>query len=327
MVSLHNAILATLAYYNTMSFPLTIFEIKKYLIHPKRLGAKKYGEYSYKEIFNGIKNLEKKELVSSCHGFYTIGPCREIAEGRILKQKIADRKWKLTLRAVKYLNLVPYVLAVFGSGSLALNNTREESDLDVLIVAKNKRIWTTRILVSLMMSLLRIRRTKTHTIAPDKVCLNHYITNTSLKIPHQSIYCAHSYAHLVPVLLRDEAMIYMFKKENNWIKNYLHNWSEGGEQHLRTLRPSLRMNKIAVFLETILDNRFGDITERYFKKIQLKRIQDDPNTNKSGGRATFNDMELEFHPSSPEKKILEEYNATLVALGINRLEKDSGLVL
>jgi hypothetical protein len=46
----------------------------------------------------------------------------------------------------------------------------------------------------------------------------------------------------------------------------------------------------------------------------------------SGGRATFNDMELEFHPSSPEKGILEKYNATLAALSINRLEKDSGLV-
>jgi predicted nucleotidyltransferase len=275
---------------------------------------KKYTNFDYEDISAELRLLEKKELVNSCHGFYFIGPCRDMAELRIARQKIADRKWKKTLRAVKYMNFIPYVLAVFGSGSLALNNTKPESDLDVLIVAKGGRIWTTRMLVSLVMSLLRVRRTKTDTIAPDKICLNHYVTDLSLEIPHQSMYCAHLYAHLVPVLLRDEAMTYKFKKENDWMKNYLFNWGEEGEQHLKTLRPSPKMNKVAVFLETVLSGRVGNWLEEYFKRVQLKRINSDPNTNKSGGRATFSDLELEFHPSSPEKGILGRYNATLAAL-------------
>ncbi len=326
MASLRNTVLATLAYYNAMNYPLSLFEIKKYLVHPERLGAKKWEEFSYEDISTELKNLEKKELVSSCYGFYFIGPCHDMAELRINRQKIADRKWKKTLRAVKYMNMIPHVLAVFGSGSLALNNTKLESDLDILIVAKSGRIWTTRMLVSLVMSLLRVRRTKTDTIAPDKVCLNHYVTDASLKIPHQSMYCAHLYAHLVPILLRDEAMVYKFKKENDWMKNYIYNWKEEGEQHLKTLKPYPRMNRVAMFLESVLSGRVGDWLEKYFKRVQLKRINSDPNTNKSGGRATFNDLELEFHPSSPEKGILERYNAALAALGINRLEKDSGLV-
>lgn len=326
MKGLQNSILATLAYYDAMNFPLTLFELKKYLIHPARLGYVKLKEFGFEGILRELKLLGQKEIVSSRNGFYFLSPHPHLADERIERQKIAERKWKLTQKAIRFVNLVPWVLAVFGSGSLALNNTNPKSDLDVLVVVKNGRIWTARVFISLLMSILGVRRTKFHNIAPDKVCLNHYVTDESLYIPHQSLYNAHTYAHLVPIFLRDESIIYAFKKENSWIRKYLYNWIEEGEQHLRTLKPYPRMRKIAVFLEKALGGNAGNVLERFFKKVQLARIKKDPAARGSGGRVTFADTELEFHPSSPEKGVLEKYNATLIALGINRLEKDSGLI-
>lgn len=65
------------------------------------------------------------------------------------------------------------------------------------------------------------------------------------------------------------------------------------------------------------------------KKIQQARIKKDPLTHQSGGRVVFSDSQLEFHPNSPEKWILEKYNKKMKKLGFEELgqEKDSGLIL
>jgi len=80
--------------------------------------------------------------------------------------------------------------------------------------------------------------------------------------------------------------------------------------------------------EFILDGKLGDWLESFLKKIQTKRIEKDPLTYRAGGRVTFDDNQLEFHPESPEKNILEKYNQRLRELGFGEIdvEKDSGLM-
>lgn len=325
MSGLRNSILATITYHDALNLPLTAFEIDKFLINPKRINQK-LGDFKLSNVLKQLESLEKKEIIESKYGFYFLSSRGKLANERINRQKIADKKWKLTRRAIKFLNMVPYVSAVFGSGSLAMNNTTDKSDLDVLIVVKNGRIWTTRFLISALLSALGVRRTKFHNIAPDKVCLNHYVTDTSLAIPYRSMYNAQTYARLVPILIRDESVTSNFKRENNWIKEYLANWTEDAEFHLKTLPADSKLKSIADFMEDVLDGKLGNTVEQYLKKIQLKRIENDPNTYKKGGRVTFDDMQLEFHPDSPERRVIDRYNKNLVLLGINSIEKDSGLI-
>jgi len=72
----------------------------------------------------------------------------------------------------------------------------------------------------------------------------------------------------------------------------------------------------------------GNFIELILKKIQRTRIKKDPLTYQSGGRVVFSDNQLEFHPNSPEKWILEKYNQRIKKLGFKELgdEKDSGLI-
>ena len=340
---LQKSILSTVVYYDTLDYPLTSLEIFKYLVNPFHIAGLQWGSGSESKLFkprelgrfsnitliNIIKILtsqELKKIIDEKNGFYFLRDREDIVKTRIDRQKIADQKWKKVRNIVRWLQAIPYLKMVAVSGSLALNNTKKESDFDLLVVVKNKRIWLTRFIVTLAVQLMGRRRHKK--ITKDRICLNHYITDKSLEIKFRSLYNAQTYAHIIPVLETENGMYRKFQHANRWIKDYLVFWPESEIKNFKTLRINLLLEGIAKIGEVFLDNRFGDFLEWLLKKIQKHSIEKDPLTYKKGGRVTIDDSQLEFHPDSPERKILDKYNRNMVQLGVKDLaqEKDSGLL-
>jgi hypothetical protein len=244
------------------------------------------------------------------------------------------------------------------SGSLALGNSRKESDIDLLIAAKSGRIWICRTVVTFLTAILGVRRYGNNT--RDKICLNHYITDESLEIPFKSLYNAQSYARLVPVMEKQDFIFQKFQKANYWIKDFLVFWSEysrwlhSGDspvepecefhfhkrlhspngtmeptrnKNLRAIKKSKILNIFAKFLEIILSGWLGNGFERILAKYEKARIEKDPLREKPGGRITTDNTQLEFHPDSQEKRIIQGFNERMKKLGLWELscQKDSGL--
>ena len=67
--------------------------------------------------------------------------------------------------------------------------------------------------------------------------------------------------------------------------------------------------------------------ERLLKKAQMYLIQRNASDLHGQGRITLSDKQIELHPRSPEKKIIQQYNSLLTSLGLFsfRPEHDSGL--
>ena len=301
------AVLKTIVYYDCLDYPLTKEEL---------------------EVFSFRDDKEdNSDLIEGSDGLYFLKGRRNLIETRKERNKLAKKKWKKALKAARLFRFVPYIRLVFGSGSLALGNTDKDSDLDVLIVVKSGRIWTTRFLTVVLLGLLGLKRKRGQKIAPDKICLNHFITDRSLYIPRKSIYTAQLYAHLVPILTDDENLIYKFCEANSWVGDYV----KAGLEEVESKRPELRNAGIAESVkkigEKILDARFGDWIENVLRKYQFRRINNFYLTHKPGGRIKADNESLEFHPGSPELKIIEKYNKKMVELGFPGLanEPDSGL--
>lgn len=343
MTLLQKSILATIAYYDTLDYPLTSLEVFKYLVNPfhiagfywrgeaepKLFNSVELGRFSNITLANIRKILESKEFkkfIGEKNGFYFLKGKEEIIRTRIDRQKIADQKWKKAKKIIRWLQIIPYLKMVAVSGSLALNNTKKKSDFDLLIVVKNKRIWLTRFLITLLVQLMGKRRHKNFT--RDRICLNHYITDKSLEIRFKSLYNAQTYAHIIPALEIEPHIYGKFQKANNWIKDYLVFWPELKSEHFKTLITNSLLISIAKIGEVFLDNRFGDFLEWLLKKIQKHSIEKDSLTYKKGGRVTIDDTQLEFHPDSPERRVLDKYRDNMVQLGVKELsrEKDSGLL-
>ena len=336
---MRNSILATLAYYDIFDYPLTLPEIHSNLINPSRIMMTKtgLGEIDINNISQELKKLEAAGLVGRKEGFYFLDSRADIYEARIQSQNIAYQKWKKFAKTVKFLALAPFLKGVFASGSLAMSNTDEKSDFDVLVIVQSGRLYTCRIFLWLITSVLRSRRKKDEKIAPDKLCFNHYITTDRLEIRHESLFNAQTYANLKPALIETD-LVNEFYNANLWLNNYLYNFSPPGtgsnENKLSkvldgiNVKPPRLFKSVAGTIELVLNNKPGDWLEKFVKKIQQNKIRKNPVTYESGGRIVFTDVELEFHPRSFEKVVLEKYNHNLNKLGIIPYikEKDSGLL-
>lgn len=340
-MNLKKKILATLLYYDIFDWPLRINELTKFSVnldfldkfipsHYTRhaLAGEGWGQGGASWQGRALQNALQKELdwlffnqiIGSSKGFYFLIGREHIVPLRLKKEKIAKRKWQLARRAVCWLRFAPYVRAVFASGSLAMNNTDELSDLDVLIVVKHRRIWLARFLVLAILSLLGMRRKAGDKIAPDKICPNHFITDKSLRIPYQSIYTAQTYINLVPLYTSRPELLQEFKRANNWMLNYVDGWNFNFQEE-ETLKKKLILNKSWVssvsqkIIECLLDALgIGRVLENWLRNYQSRRIIHGLSRRQVSGHIVFNNSQLAFHPSSIEGKVLNNYVSRLLKM-------------
>ena len=131
--------------------------------------------------------------------------------------KYIDKWWWL------YRNL-PFVKEVYLANSITFNSLCSDSDIDLFVVSKNWRVWTSRLLASFLMMLFWIKRTKN--LFKKKFCLSFFIDEKLLDLQKISlwdndIYLPYWIAHLVPLYLESgQAKVY---KENAWIKSFFPN--------------------------------------------------------------------------------------------------------
>ena len=189
---------------------------------------------------------------------------------------------------------IPFVDFVFGAGSLALGNVNKDSDFDVLVGARQGRIFSARFFCLLSFGLFGLARGRLDhgSRACDKICFNHFVTEGAYKLsPPYSASWKDLYLNLVPVYGSIEKINYFFGCNSDWmgVRRY---WSDD----LRHLyRDSSWLKK---FLEIMLYGVIGDVIEttlKYFQILKIKKSLSSINVDHKP-RIVYSDYELEFHP-------------------------------
>ena len=321
MNDLDRSILATLAYYGSFGWPLTLVELYARLIPQLRLGGRATA-VTLDDITERLEVLGKIGTVTARGGLYTLGAF-DIAD-RVHMEKEQAQKWRHLRRWAWWLQAVPYIHALFASGSLALGNVEADSDWDVMVVARSGRLYLARLGLLAAASLMGRLRVKTDRDAADKFCFNHYVTTDGLALRHHSLYTAHGLATLVPIMDTSRTLERLWQA-NDWMGQYVP-LPTSAEFVRRRVTPSRFLMTVQRTLEVILDATLGDTLERGVRRWMQRRIAATPATHEHGGRVSADDQELEFHPRSFEAVALVRYNATLERLGLGRFaESDSGL--
>lgn len=266
---LEYAVLTTVVYYDVLGkYPLTALEIYKYLINPSKVSSSPE-KVTFGQLTDVLdKSRYLKARLQKKSGFYFLSNRKNPIKERIKRQKIADRKWKKARRVVKWFQIVPYLRMAAVSGSLAIGNTRKQSDLDLIILAEYGRIWTVRFLLNGFLQLIGQRRHGQS--IEDKICLNQYVTDKYPEIVIQNLSNAHFCAHLVPLLGLDQFQ--KFRIANQWTKEYLPFYSFSQIDHLKTIKPSKMFCNISRFLEFVLNTKVGDQLEKSFRKWQKNKV-------------------------------------------------------
>lgn len=306
LTCLQKNILATLAYYRVLKWPLSLFEVYRYLVC-----FKKVEDFSLVDIQESLNLLVDNNLVSSQKGFYFLKENDKLQERRVQREKQALKKWILLKKRCSVLQNVPFLRAAFISGSVAVGNTYKQSDLDLLIVAQEERIWTVRAFLHFTLGILGWRRREGK--VEDKICLNHFLTTANLKVPFENMYNAQTYAHLLP-LIDQGKFLRRFKKSNSWIEDYIYHPSLI-EEEARKEDFFARQNLVQRFLEFLFRGFIGNSLEVIFSWAQRKKISLHQ-SKKEDERIFVGKNQLAFHPRMREKKIVSKYKENLREIGL-----------
>jgi hypothetical protein len=312
--SLEKSILKTVVFYDIFGLPLTAFEIQKYLIGNKELGIK---ELKFSDILESL-NKGLKEKINQREGFYFLCGKDWLAEDRIERQKLADLKWKKLERWIPLFQGFPFIKLILITGSLAFGNVKPESDFDILIFVRKGRIWTVRFLTTLFFRVFGLRRSEKKT--RNKICLNHYISNSALEIKFKNLYEAQAYSRFLPAWENEPGFYQKFCLANRWIGDYLVFWPEKFISqsavifsYQRRIKQKRFLKFISRLSEVALGGKLGDLVEKFLRKIQREHILSRPLKDKTTSRIIAEDSELEFHPELRSKTVMEEYDRRLMA--------------
>lgn len=312
MGKLEKNILDTLVYYDVMDYPMTSFEIWKYLttvsIRQPADQASIFDEkFSLLDVVRELEGENLQKFIEEHQGYFFLHGRKALVEGRIEKNKLANEKFKILRRAVWWLRFVPYVRMIAVTGSMAMKNTEQSSDLDLLVALKHGKIFTGRTLVTAMIHLLGKRRYANK--VQNRICLNYFITTKSLEIVLKDIFSASEYSFIVPVF--GFRFFRKFQESNAWIGKYKPNFSVDSNANLRALKD----NSVARTMRRIGEKIFGfEQIEISLKKWQVERISFDPRTHQDGSMVVADSDMLIFLPDPQGPKIFEKFKACLERL-------------
>lgn len=272
MPPLSRSILATLAYFDVFDYPLKIEEIWRwlYVVHAEDLRAVEQATPA--DVEREVAELTAHASVERAGSYVTLFGRSGIAVTRMERRVGNERKWRRARLAAWLLRFVPFVRFVGVVNTLAIDNARPESDIDFFIVVRQGRMWLTRLLVTLFVQALGIRRHGSK--IKDRVCLSFYVSDAALNLEpwslqHDDPYLTFWVTQVVPLFDRNGTW-QRFREANAWIGSHLpHGFSGAATSYFGELWLA---NVVRTLPEMLLTGIAGDVVERLVRWLQLRVI-------------------------------------------------------
>ncbi len=219
--ALDRAILGALAYHDVFDYPLTVEEIWRWLYVDHDSDAGHVAAATPADVDWAVSALSIAGTVDRAGSYVTLKGRSEIVAVRMARHAANERKWGRARHVASVLRLVPFVRFVGVVNTLALDNARPESDIDLFIIVKRRRLWLTRAVVTAFVHALGVRRHGS--TVTDRVCLSFYVSDGALNleplkhpaIAHDS-YLAYWVTEVVPLFSRCDAW-QSFLQANAWV--------------------------------------------------------------------------------------------------------------
>ena len=222
-------------YHDIFDFPLTFSELIKW-----SSGVMPYTSENPSIIYK--------------NGYYFVAGRNGIIYKRILRKRISDKKMEIAKRAAKILSFISGVKMIAVTGSLAMGNSTDESDIDMMIITKKGSLWTTRLFAYFLIRLFNI-----HTRSPedkaqkDKLCLNIWLDESDLSWlkKNRNVYSAHEIGQIKPLVNKNKTYE-KFLSKNRWILKFWPN--------------SVKFSKLGKNMENV-KSRYGKYPSGLFEKF------------------------------------------------------------
>lgn len=247
------AVYRTVAYFDAFGYPLTTFEVWKFLLEPPE--AMRY--LDVQRLLRSSAFLRKRLIL--WRGFYSLRDTPTLVRERGIRFIDAIRKLRKAMRYGRFLARMHVVRAAAICNSLAFYHTNKQSDIDFFVVSAQERVWTSRLLSTLPARLFRMRPQEAK---QDPICLSFFADEkhlhfSTLKAQERDPYLAYWLTNLLPLF--GETAFRKLREDNAWVRAVL--------PHMEPVRvaPSYRLRSAWRFLPAL----FRESTAR---KVQEYRF-------------------------------------------------------
>jgi hypothetical protein len=221
---LEQSIMRTVLWFSLFEYPLTVFEIWKWLLAPQRA----YGLGEVYAVLEGSQWLGNK--LETHEGFLALKGkgIHSLIVQRQTRFLDAERKFALLRRSAKYFYLLPGVRAVGVVNTMAWWSTKPQSDIDLYIVTRPGHIWSSRfwLVLPFLLSGRRPHHGEDGHGGKDPFCFSFFSTTEQLGLGDLSVsrdvYMRFWIRSLVPVFDRDGSLG-EFQAQNRWVTHTLPN--------------------------------------------------------------------------------------------------------
>lgn len=294
MLSLHRMILETVAYYDAFDYPLTEFEVWKFLLMSDGEGVS-MELVSLRAVRETLEGSYLRKRLGRARGFLFLRGRELLIDTRLRRQKIADRNIRGARMIASILRFFPFVRMVGLTGSLSMKNADRGSDWDFFIVLRSGYIWTGRAAVTALLHLFGLRRHGNH--VARRACLNFWVTTRSLEIRLKDLFSSSEYFFIIPFF--GESVFRGFQRSNDWIRRFRPHFRESSVAH-QSLLPDTLLARLSRAIGEILLVGLG--LESLLRSLQKRKIAANPMTRTSEGIIEATDDALIFlpHPRGPQ---------------------------
>jgi hypothetical protein len=294
--ALEHAIIATVAYADVFNYPLRITELQRYLIGTSASVTQ------IRTLFEHSALLAS--TLSYTDGLITLAGREQTVTTRLRRAAIAEQLWPKGISYGHQIARLPFVRMVALTGSLAVDNTEADADLDYLVVTEPGRLWICRMLTIALVRLAKVRG--------DVICPNYFLAETALALDTRDLYTAHELTQMMPI--SGMATYQRMRRANEWIMAFLPNAADApprnvGSEHIP--------GRVRTVTEQALRLRFGNRLETWEMQRKILKF-----AHQGGNIETaFSPEWCKGHFDGHGQRVMAAYRERLAALTPNLKER------
>ncbi|KKR21657.1 MAG: hypothetical protein UT48_C0005G0030 [Parcubacteria group bacterium GW2011_GWE2_39_37] len=315
--SIEEAIIKTVAFFDMFDYPLTSWEIWKFLFDENGSGERTEVD----KIIETLESTEMKRLLQQKESFYFLAGRDELISIRKARYNFADKKLNRAVFISKIFRFIPWIKFIGVVNSYGSQNLKEEGDIDLFIITAKHRIWLVRFFCVLVTKFLGLRPKSND--KKNKICLSFYMSEEKMDLSNLVLPASETKIDRVFINwlcglnpIYDPYDTYdRFNQANEWRKKYLPNWQPILSFTKKTAATGKLYYKVVDFCLGWLESGCKNLQH----SLMAKELKEKMNLDT---RVVINDQLLKLH--SNDKR--QEYNDRYKAIFHNALNNTNGKI-
>lgn len=294
-------ILATVAYYDAFDYPLSSFEIWKYLLRADYAEEPSLANtFSLAEVVAELQGEALGLFLVFKNGMWALKGREDLVAKRTARAKVSVSKLRRLRRVVFFLRFVPFVRMVAVTGRLAMKHAKVSSDWDVFIVLKRGALWRGRTILTAFLHFAGKRRYGNK--VKDRVCLNYFATTDGLEVPAKDLYSSSEYFFILPLF--GCKTFQSFQVRNRWIRKIRPHFAIVENCGMLCWQDDIFSRALRGLGEKLFAASFW---EKWLKSFEYGKIMRNPKTHCQGSFIHVSENALIFLPSPHGPRVFERF--------------------